>query len=67
MDTELLTTGEAAEFLGLRPSTLENWRWSGGGPVFIKLGGRVRYRIADLNAHIATCMRRSTSGASGTE
>ena len=27
------------------PRTLERWRWSGKGPAFVKLGGRVVYRL----------------------
>jgi hypothetical protein len=44
----LLTTAEAAEYLRLKPHTLENMRWQGTGPPFLKLGGRVFYHRADL-------------------
>jgi len=30
--------------------TLERWRWTGEGPKFIKLGGRVIYRLEDVEA-----------------
>ena len=30
--------------------TLERWRYSGQGPAFLKLGGRVLYRLADVEA-----------------
>jgi predicted site-specific integrase-resolvase len=30
--------------------TLERWRWTGDGPSFIKLGGRVIYRLEDVEA-----------------
>ena len=30
--------------------TLERWRWTGEGPNFIKLGGRVIYRVEDIEA-----------------
>lgn len=30
--------------------TLERWRWLGKGPQFLKLGGRVVYRMADVLA-----------------
>jgi len=29
----------------MSPRTLERWRWSGKGPAFVKLGGRVVYRL----------------------
>ena len=32
------------------PRTLERWRYVGDGPSFIKLGGRVIYRIEDVEA-----------------
>jgi hypothetical protein len=30
--------------------TLERWRWAGEGPAYMKIGGRVVYRIADIEA-----------------
>ncbi len=30
--------------------TLERWRWLKKGPAYIKLGGRVAYRLADIEA-----------------
>lgn len=30
--------------------TLERWRWTREGPNFIKLGGRVIYRLEDIEA-----------------
>jgi hypothetical protein len=60
--SELLTTEEAAEFLRLKPHTLENMRWQETGPYFLKLGGRVFYRRADLKAWCDQARRRSSSG-----
>ena len=31
--------------------TLERWRWSGEGPQFLKIGGRVVYRVEDILAY----------------
>ena len=56
-----LTTRQAADHLGLSPRTLDRYRVSGGGPVFHRFGGRVRYLRADLDAWAATRRRRSTS------
>lgn len=42
--SELLTTTEAAKLLRLNPGTLANYRTLGGGPRFVKHGGRVFYR-----------------------
>lgn len=44
-----LNTEEAAEYLGLRPGTLEVWRSLGKGPRYVKLGTRVLYDADDLD------------------
>ena len=31
----------------ISPRTLEQWRWQGRGPRYLKIGGRVVYRIED--------------------
>lgn len=54
-------TPEAARLLGLSPRTLEKHRCDGTGPTYRKLGGRVVYTVADLEAWIEACARRSTS------
>jgi excisionase family DNA binding protein len=58
-----LPTGEAADYLGLGKSTLDKLRLTGGGPAFYKVGARVVYDPADLDAWIAQHKRRSTSSA----
>jgi hypothetical protein len=45
-----LDNREAAAFLRLSPRTLEKQRVTGGGPIYRKLGRRVVYAIADLEA-----------------
>ena len=45
-----LTQEEAARILRLSPRTLERHRLTGTGPRFVKLGRRVLYRRADLDA-----------------
>lgn len=58
----LLDTKQAAEVLGMKPSALENWRWTGKGPRFVKLSARaIRYRREDLEEFIADRLRTSTS------
>jgi len=34
----------------LSPRTLERWRWRARGPQYLKVGGRVVYRLADVEA-----------------
>lgn len=57
----LLTTSEAAAYLGLAISTLNKWRCFGEGPQFIKLGRAVRYRLDDLDRFVEIGIRRLTS------
>jgi len=52
---------EAAACLGLSTRTLERYRVSGDGPVFVKLGGKVRYLREDLDAWVRSRRRKSTS------
>jgi len=56
-------TIEAARLLDLSPRTLEKHRCDGTGPIYHKLGGRVVYSIADLQAWIEGSARQSTSEA----
>ncbi len=58
-----LTTSEAAHFLHVQPSTLEQWRWNGQGPKFCKVGRSCRYRMADLEAFLEERAFRSTTEA----
>ncbi|MEO0644490.1 MAG: helix-turn-helix domain-containing protein [Pseudomonadota bacterium] len=59
----LLTTDQAAACLGTTKRTLEAWRYEGGGPVFVKLGGRlVRYKPRDLEAFVEAGKRANTGG-----
>jgi len=34
----------------LSARTLERWRWLGQGPQFLKIGGRICYRVDDIEA-----------------
>ena len=50
---ELLTTREAAEYLGIRPHTLEIWRAENRYSItYLKIGRIVKYRRSDLDAWI---------------
>jgi len=51
----LLTKAEAAERLGQDVSVLDNWRYNGTGPAFVKLPKQVMYAPADLEAFITNC------------
>ena len=48
-NSELLTAIEAAAHLRCAKQTLARWRCEGGGPAYVKAGGRVLYRREDLD------------------
>jgi predicted DNA-binding transcriptional regulator AlpA len=60
-----LRTPEAARFLGLSGRTLEKHRTYGTGPRYAKIGGRVVYRLEDLQAWVARGAKNSTSDDTG--
>jgi excisionase family DNA binding protein len=63
MQTQLLTTEQAAEYLGVSVAFLERDRWAGARVPFIKIGARaVRYRLGDLEQYILSCRRLSNGG-----
>ena len=57
----MLRTDEAAEYCGSSASTFEKLRLFGGGPRYVKLGRRVVYDQADLDAWLDANRRASTS------
>ena len=57
----MLCTPAAAERAGVSASTLNKLRVYGGGPRFAKLGARVVYDPADLDAWVNARKRQSTS------
>jgi len=49
----LITRDEAAEMLGLKPQTLAKWAYTNRCNLkMIKIGSRVRYRVADVEDFI---------------
>lgn len=58
---EFLTTEETANYLKIAVPTLEGYRVKGIGPSFVKLGRRVVYSRADLDAYAAANKHKSTS------
>lgn len=60
-----MNTLDAAAYLGLSHHTLNQWRYQGRGPLFVRLGRAVRYRKSDLDAYLEESLRRSTLNSSG--
>jgi hypothetical protein len=57
-----LNQNQLAERWNVSPRTLERWRWLGEGPVYLKLGGRVSYRLEDVEYYEATHLHANTIG-----
>jgi Helix-turn-helix domain len=59
----LLDPEEASDYLRMARQTLARWRCYGLGPRFVRIGGRIFYDPADLDAFIAANKFQSTAEA----
>lgn len=66
MSVKHMNQDDLAERWNISPRTLERWRWVGQGPRYIKIGGRVVYRLEEVEAFEAQQTRDSTSQTSPT-
>ncbi len=48
----LLNEEQAAERLGVKVKTMQQWRHFGRGPKYVKVGRLVKYQPADIEAYI---------------
>ncbi|KDE90589.1 hypothetical protein DF40_022480 [Stenotrophomonas maltophilia M30] len=55
-----LRVSDAAKYLGLGVSTLDKMRTEGRGPRYLKVGNRVFYREADLDAYLEAAVVETT-------
>lgn len=60
MTISFVTQSALARRWCVSPRTLEAWRWRGEGPAYFKIGGRILYRIEDIEAY-ETASRKTTS------
>jgi hypothetical protein len=60
VSTKHLNQIELSRRWSISPRTLERWRWLGQPPRFLKIGGRVVYRIEDIEAFEAKQLRQRT-------
>lgn len=56
--TAHLNQVQLARRWSLSPRTLERWRWHRRGPRYLKVGGRVVYRIEDIEAFEVSATRQ---------
>lgn len=52
--SSLVSAAEAAAYLGLAYQTLQNYRSTGAGPPYYKIGNRILYRTTDLETWLET-------------
>ena len=61
MNVKHLNQRQLAERWNLSEATLERWRSDDIGPPYLKLHGRVLYRLEDIEAYEARHLRRSSA------
>jgi predicted site-specific integrase-resolvase len=61
MTEHFLNQARLADRWQISPRTLERWRWQGEGPAFVKIGGRVVYRLEEIEAYESSRRCASTS------
>jgi hypothetical protein len=66
MTTKHLNQIELSRRWSLSHRTLERWRWLRKGPPYLKIGGRVVYELAQIEA-FETAQRKHAAVASKTE
>jgi hypothetical protein len=65
MNATCLNQIELARRWKVSPRTLERWRWLSQGPRYLKLGGRVLYRVSDIEAYERSIIRLTQADAEG--
>ena len=55
-----LSQTELANRWRMSPRTLERWRFTGEGPRFMKIGGRVVYRLEDIESFERQTLQSAT-------
>jgi hypothetical protein len=65
MATVLMDEKSLAARWSISLKTLRNWRVTGDGPAFMKIGRCVRYAEADIEAFETSTRRHSTSAGGG--
>jgi hypothetical protein len=60
-----LSQDRLAERLGVSQRTLEGWRYRGKGPAYLRLGGRIVYRLTDVERFELECLQTGSRGRSG--
>ena len=67
MSVKHLNQRQLADRWDISEASLERWRSEGIGPVYLKLQGRVLYRLEDIELYETQCLHKSTSVRVGHE
>ncbi|MGH9544848.1 MAG: helix-turn-helix transcriptional regulator [Terriglobales bacterium] len=62
---QLVSTKELSEIWGVPESTLRYWRCAEIGPTYVKLGGRIKYDLADVERYVRANKRMPSVRAHG--
>jgi hypothetical protein len=62
---QLVNTKELSEIWGVPESTLRYWRCAEIGPTYVKLGGRIKYDLADVERYVRANKRMPSVRAHG--
>ncbi len=62
---QLVSTKELSEIWGVPESTLRYWRSAETGPPYVKLGGRIKYDLADVERYVRANKRMPSVRAHG--
>ena len=57
-----MTERELAERWKMSVRTLQNWRWMGQGPRYLKIGARVLYPLEEVETYEARRLHANTAG-----
>ena len=50
---QLYNEKETAKLLSMSVKTLQRYRYTGGGPIYVKLGKSVRYKESDIAKYVS--------------
>lgn len=60
-----LNQEQLAQRLGVSQRTLEGWRHRGKGPAYLRLEGRIAYRVIDVERFELECLQTAAPARSG--
>ena len=63
---KLMTPREVSEAFGISEHTLAKWRVAGAGPIYIRVGSCIRYRLSDLEEWLQSRERKPHAPTSET-